>query len=197
MKMIKLANSMKINILILRKENYMANTKQDEEGKMIKRQFTILSVYINEAGEVGKEKGTTISGDMAVSALNIIHNYINQLKTQIIYEDFGVNPSIKGESETQSQTLIIEICDDVKEMLLDKNKKYGDSALNPQRIFSKANTIEQINVRIDDKLSRLKSRQVDEDEDVEKDLLGYLILKKVAMKILNIKNEKEGTNENH
>mgnify|MGYP001574034209 FL=1 len=82
-------------------------------------------------------------------------------------------------------------------MLLDKNRKYGDSALNPQRIFSRADTIEQINVRIDDKLSRLKSRQADEDEDVENDLLGYLILKKVAMKILQIKNSKEEVNENH
>ena len=93
--------------------------------------------------------------------------------------------------KTQSQFLIIETCDEIKEMLLDKNRKYGDSALNPQRIFSKANTIEQINVRIDDKLSRIKSGQADEDEDVERDLLGYLILKKIAIKILQINNTKE------
>ena len=115
---------------------------------------------------------------------------------QTIYKTIEV-PDEQVKQLTQSQLLIIETCEELKEMLLDKNRKYGDSALNPQRIFSRADTIEQINVRIDDKLSRLKSRQADEDEDVENDLLGYLILKKVAMKILQIKNSKEEVNENH
>lgn len=111
-------------------------------------------------------------------------------------KDEPLNCDKQTKDLTQSQNLIIETCDEIKEMLLNKNRKYGDSALNPQRIFSKSNTIEQINVRMDDKLSRLKSGQLDEDEDIESDLLGYLILKKVAMKILQIKNSKEGVNEN-
>ena len=80
----------------------------------------------------------------------------------------------------QVQQLISDTCDKIKEMLLEKNRKYGNSALIPKRIFSKANPIEQINVRIDDKLSRIESAQKNEDEDVELDLLGYLILKQVA-----------------
>jgi hypothetical protein len=48
------------------------------------------------------------------------------------------------------------------------------------RIFSSAGPVEQINVRIDDKLSRLRSAQDDDIEDAELDLLGYLILKRVA-----------------
>lgn len=83
------------------------------------------------------------------------------------------------------QALIAEECDAIKNMLLEKNRKYGNSALNPVRVFSKADPIEQINVRIDDKLSRIKSAQKDEDEDVEKDLMGYLVLKRVARKIHN------------
>ena len=75
---------------------------------------------------------------------------------------------------------IEEICDGIKEMLIEKNRKYGDSALNPQRVFSKADPVEQIKVRIDDKLSRIKSSQSDEDEDVIHDLIGYLILYKIA-----------------
>ena len=47
-------------------------------------------------------------------------------------------------------------------------------------MFSSAEPTEQILVRMDDKLSRLKSRQADEDEDVMTDLLGYMILYKVA-----------------
>jgi tRNA A22 N-methylase len=81
---------------------------------------------------------------------------------------------------TQSQQDISQVCNDIRELLLEKNRKYGDAALNPLRIFSKANTLEQIKVRLDDKLSRLKNAQDDEDEDVIADLTGYLILYMVA-----------------
>ena len=75
---------------------------------------------------------------------------------------------------------IIEACDQIKQMLLEKNRKYGDSALNPIRVFSKADTQEQIKVRLDDKINRLKNQQDDEDEDVIDDLIGYLILLKIS-----------------
>jgi len=60
-------------------------------------------------------------------------------------------------------------------------KAYGDSAVNPVRIFSKASAEEQINVRIDDKLSRiLRGEEIENvPEDTELDLIGYLILKRV------------------
>lgn len=63
----------------------------------------------------------------------------------------------------------------VRELLVTKNAAYGDSALNPVRVFSKADTAEQIRVRIDDKLSRL-ARGEAAGEDVKQDLLGYLVL---------------------
>ncbi len=73
------------------------------------------------------------------------------------------------------------MCDEIKELLLDKNRKYGDSAINPARIFSKADATEQLKVRIDDKLNRLKNLQEDETEDTVTDLIGYLILLKIKM----------------
>lgn len=81
------------------------------------------------------------------------------------------------------QDLIADICDEIKALLLDKNRKYGNSALQPMRVFSKADPIEQINVRLDDKLSRLLSAQADDQEDAEFDLLGYLVLKRVAKRL--------------
>ncbi len=72
-------------------------------------------------------------------------------------------------------------CDGIKNLLLEKNRKYGNSALEPARIFSKASSIEQILVRIDDKLNRIRNRQNDEDEDVYFDLAGYLVLLLVAI----------------
>jgi len=82
---------------------------------------------------------------------------------------------------TNTQQKINEVCNSVRDLLLEKNRKYGDSALNPSRIFSKSNAVEQIKVRIDDKLSRIStSGTSDVDEDTLQDLIGYLVLLKIA-----------------
>jgi hypothetical protein len=86
-------------------------------------------------------------------------------------------------SEIDIQKMISEECRAIEQLLLEKNRKYGNSALDPIRVFSKSSTIEQLNVRIDDKLSRVLNRQEDDDEDVVDDLIGYLILLKVAMRL--------------
>lgn len=77
---------------------------------------------------------------------------------------------------------IARVCLDILEMLLEKNISYGNSALNPINIFSKASTGEQLNVRIDDKLNRLKNGSEYKDEDTVNDLIGYLLLHKVWLK---------------
>jgi hypothetical protein len=86
-----------------------------------------------------------------------------------------------------NQQRIRETCDQIKELLLSKNKKYGDSALNPTRIFSKLDQVEQLYVRIDDKLSRISKGAglLANDEDVINDLIGYLVLLKIALKDKN------------
>ena len=77
---------------------------------------------------------------------------------------------------------IARVCDDVKQLLLQKNMKYGDSALNPIRVLSKSGPTEQILVRIDDKLNRVKQGNIlEDDEDVIMDLIGYFILLKIAL----------------
>lgn len=89
-----------------------------------------------------------------------------------------------AERYLDTQTHIAMVCDDIKQLLLEKNQKYGDSALNPTRVFSKASPVEQLLVRIDDKLSRISSGAglVANDEDVIQDLIGYLVLLKIAIK---------------
>ena len=81
----------------------------------------------------------------------------------------------------KTSTAIAKVCDDIKALLLEKNAKYGDSALNPKRIFSSSGSTEQILVRIDDK-SRIATRgfRGEQDEDTLSDLIGYLVLLKVA-----------------
>lgn len=79
-----------------------------------------------------------------------------------------------------TQEQISRVCDGIKAMLIEKNRKYGDAAISPIRCFSKASPSEQLLVRIDDKLSRIRNAQADEDEDPINDLIGYLILLKIA-----------------
>ena len=79
--------------------------------------------------------------------------------------------------EEQVKTLANGIAD----MHIEKNKSYGNSALEPVRIFSKADSIEQICVRIDDKLSRIKNGCNFANEDTINDLIGYLFLLKIKL----------------
>ena len=72
-------------------------------------------------------------------------------------------------------------CKAIEELLLSKNEKYGNSALEPLNIFSKANAVSGIKVRIDDKLKRIQNAGlVDATEDTLQDLAGYMILLMIA-----------------
>lgn len=79
-----------------------------------------------------------------------------------------------------------------RDLLIEKNHKYGDAVLSPKRVFSRADTIEQIRVRMDDKISRIMQGSVNDQEDSYCDLLGYLIMHEIAK--LRIHTEKHGWN---
>lgn len=69
---------------------------------------------------------------------------------------------------------------EIAEMLIKKNISYGNSALEPVRIFSKADPKEQLMVRLDDKISRIKNQEsFPGDNDID-DMIGYLVLYKIA-----------------
>ena len=69
---------------------------------------------------------------------------------------------------------------EIKDLLIAKNKKYGNSALEPLGVFSQLSAKEGLLVRIDDKLKRIKNGSLDhDDEDVINDLIGYLVLLKI------------------
>jgi hypothetical protein len=84
-------------------------------------------------------------------------------------------------SITQTQIGICTVLDELKELLLEKNRRYGDSAINPIRVFSKADPIAQLEIRMDDKLSRIRNMDPEDSEDAYLDLLGYLVLHRVAL----------------
>lgn len=87
---------------------------------------------------------------------------------------------LADKEDTGMEDKIAYECSVVERMLIEKNGSYGNSVLNPVRIFSSADKIEQLKVRIDDKLSRIMRGTDYADEDTILDLIGYLVLLKIA-----------------
>tara|TARA_Y100000401_G_scaffold109785_1_gene106328 strand:+ start:197 stop:577 length:381 start_codon:yes stop_codon:yes gene_type:complete len=80
-----------------------------------------------------------------------------------------------------TQNSIKWTCNEIRDLLVSKNQAYGDSAIEPDNIFSKLDNAQAICARIDDKLSRIKNNGLDDaTEDTLDDLIGYLILLKIA-----------------
>lgn len=81
---------------------------------------------------------------------------------------------------------------EIRELLVSKNLKYGNSALEPLGVFSKLSAKEGLLVRIDDKLKRIKNGSLEkDDEDVINDLIGYLVLLKIQNNDIQLQREKE------
>ena len=83
---------------------------------------------------------------------------------------------------TEAGHEILTTCLEIAHMLVKKNIAYGNSALEPVRIFSKAGPKEQLYVRIDDKLNRIQNDQAFPGDNDIYYLIGYLILLKIANK---------------
>ena len=81
---------------------------------------------------------------------------------------------------SQFEKDLSQILEEIATMLISKNQKYGNSALEPLGVFSQLSAKEGLLVRIDDKLKRIKNGSLEkDDEDVVNDLIGYLILLKM------------------
>ena len=72
-------------------------------------------------------------------------------------------------------------CNNLADFLVEKNRAYGNSVIGPVSIFARRiDRLAQIDVRIDDKLSRLKKGEEYPGDDTVKDLAGYLILRMIV-----------------
>lgn len=92
---------------------------------------------------------------------------------------------------TKLLSLVSEEVDALTAMLLEKNEAYGNSALDPIRLFSSVDTVEQIRVRIDDKISRIIWGHDYAGDDNPSDIEGYFILLRVALRMQAALEEKE------
>lgn len=90
---------------------------------------------------------------------------------------------INVDSNTQNDTITLTdtqkdiktICESISDLLIYKNKKYGNSALEPKNIFYKGNAETSILIRLDDKIGRITNSGNLYINDIC-DIIGYLIL---------------------
>lgn len=127
---------------------------------------------------------------------------INPAPTPVVKLEFDENTSVfKAEDEegkkwessngvnwaeraTDTQRKIIDVLDGMKNLLLYKNRKYGDSAINPKKVFYKGDSTNSILIRLDDKIGRVMSNPEDKPRvnDVA-DIIGYCTLLLVSMNV--------------
>tara|TARA_R100000664_G_scaffold8713_1_gene14375 strand:+ start:509 stop:865 length:357 start_codon:yes stop_codon:yes gene_type:complete len=75
-----------------------------------------------------------------------------------------------------------KVVEEITKLLKQKNKDYGDSALNPLNVFSKLDAVDSLCCRLDDKIARIRNKGInDKTEDTVDDLIGYLLLLKMAL----------------
>lgn len=102
-------------------------------------------------------------------------------------EALGIEVGYKGQrvDDLLREALTFEqkvrtVLDDMATLLVEKNAAYGNSALDPVRIFSKADATEQLYVRLDDKVNRVKQGHEFPGDDTIRDIIGYCTLILIA-----------------
>lgn len=85
----------------------------------------------------------------------------------------------RKEEESKTCIEIGKVLESMKHLLKEKNKRYGDSALTPVGVFNKLDATSSIQVRLDDKISRIQNSNELRKNDVA-DVIGYLTLLCVA-----------------
>ena len=84
------------------------------------------------------------------------------------------------QGESSFEQTVRRILTDVGDIVVARNKEYGNSALDPVRVFSKSDRMGQLKVQLDHKLSRI-ARGGDPGLDTLRDLIGYEVLYIIAM----------------
>lgn len=102
-------------------------------------------------------------------------------KIQRLQQLLDEEEAYRIDEESDSEHQIKEVTNQLQELLIKKNRAYGNSALEPLNVFSSQNAVDSLCARLDDKLSRIKNKGLnDKTEDTLFDLAGYLILLIIA-----------------
>jgi hypothetical protein len=126
----------------------------------------------NPVLETDTKKGTASLASESDVAMDAVRG--NLLAEQMSKSPWGDLPP--------TQQKIHELMGAMKDLLLYKNQKYGDSAINPKKIFYKGDSTNSILIRLDDKIGRVTSNTEEKPRvnDVC-DIIGYCTLLLISM----------------
>lgn len=112
----------------------------------------------------------------------VVRHRLPELPTHWTLEDGYEELRSALDGDVRAQRMIAEVCLQVTSLLLGKNRRYGNSALEPLAVFARdLSPTQRMGVRMDDKLSRIARGSGEQDaEDPRVDLVGYLILALVS-----------------
>lgn len=137
----------------------------------------LAGISLSSGGSSGNWKNKKMELTMDTKKKFAMGGYTGTTKNQrvgVVHEAVDLGPLPFTFTEKVSMAV-----SGIANMLELKNASYGNSALDPIRVFSKASAEEQLKVRIDDKLSRIQRGGDDLGEDTIDDLIGYLLLYKI------------------
>lgn len=124
-----------------------------------------------------KERFTTSTNTVDSTNTNVTYGYFDNLNIEPTYIGWDYEngcPSyhVEEEEEVSSKPDFKKITDSIADLLLYKNIKYGNAALEPMDIFQGKCKVGQ---RLDDKIARVKNNAELQKNDIA-DLIGYLAL---------------------
>jgi hypothetical protein len=139
----------------------------------------IINTYLNHLFEIRQMKNhaTYIRNKSLFENLMGHTPTYNMLENAIFTKAYNENDNKKNKDAFYT---IYSFKKFFASFLDEKNKKYGNSAIQPVRLFSFSDNVEQIKTRIDDKFNRLLQGHSSDNEDVWLDLLGYFIILRVC-----------------
>jgi hypothetical protein len=159
--------------------------KEMYEGYVANEQRNVNASYVNPSEPEG-DSDTAVLGEEVVPSpngkLRVAAPPDDDWRKEMLAKyttPIPVEEAAVAESLAPNEKEIRDVCRKLADFLVAKNAAYGDSAINPLRVLSKADPAEQIRVRMDDKISRLVRGQA-AGEDAIKDLVGYWVLLQVC-----------------
>jgi hypothetical protein len=111
---------------------------------------------------------------------NLFNHLLRLNFLDLVFNANNLLVSVKMMTNNFFAVQVTIVLEEIRDLLIAKNQKYGNSALEPLGVFSQLSAKEGLLVRIDDKLKRIKNGSLErDDEDVINDLIGYLVLLKI------------------
>lgn len=156
-----------------------------------------IHIYIQEEGlhfNLINSRGVIYNNNPYYLGLIQLHNYCFDEMYGVIeskeFQDFcNFDKTTKNIVLSPTQERIKDICNQLSSLLIYKNQKYGNSAIEPNNIFYKGDNTNSILIRLDDKLSRVKNSSELRTNDIC-DIIGYLVLLLVSKDVTNEEIEK-------